>query len=170
MTILGCDCMLEQKIDASFDYIMISPLDTNFREICYLCDTEIVVENLRQNGGTLNHSGIVNLSNYLIVCMKDNQPIGFNALLAGYGGNLYIGQIAVKNNYKRLGIGTELINRAKDLAEQLNLNVTADVRSYNDASCALFESCGFIKNDDRSTDSNYFYIYYQKKYSERGLK
>ena len=160
-----------EKNNSNFEYMIIESSSEMFEELCKLCDNEVVIENHKKNGGTLNYTGIVSYSDYLIICVKDNNIIGFNSLMnRDIDGSIYVVQIAVKNAYKKMRIGTEIINQAKEIALQKQRKITADVRKYNKASQALFESCGFIKNNNLYSSECYSYVYYQKKYGEKGLK
>lgn len=123
-------------------YMTIPKKSPIFNRICAYCDKHIVQENLSINGGTLNYSGIVYDSDIMIVCFDKTKPVAFNSIVE-LEDCLYIYQIAVKNNNKQQGIGTELMQRAITIAKSKNKPVTAHVRDYNDASNHLFQKLGF---------------------------
>lgn len=127
---------------SKYNYMTILRTSPLFEKICEYCDREIVEENLRINGGTLNYSGIVYDSEYLIVCMDNNIPIGFNSIVE-LEDSLYIYQIAVKNNRKKQGIATQLMQIAISMGESKEKAITAHVRDYNVASNHLFQKLGF---------------------------
>ncbi len=83
----------------SKQYITIHRTSPMFKMVCNYCDRTIVEENLRANGGTLNYSGIIYDSDYLILCLDKTLPIGFNSIVE-LEDSLYIYQIAVKNKEK----------------------------------------------------------------------
>lgn len=138
-------------------YILISMENRKFDSYCYLCRENIVVENLIENGGTLQVPSAVYYSNVIIMAFEEinNDVVGFAALNARPGTEVYVNQIAVKNVYKRKGIGRELVEQTMNYAN--GRDIICHVRDYNTASQGLFESCGFIKDEDRSEENNYFY-------------
>lgn len=127
---------------SKYNYITISRKSPLFKTICKYCDRKIVEENLSINGGTLNYSGIVYNSDYLIVCIDNNIPIAFNSIVE-LEDNIYINQIAVKNNRKKQGIATQLMQIAISMGESKEKAITAHVRDYNTASNHLFQKLGF---------------------------
>lgn len=123
-------------------YLTLTRKSEEFKKICDYLDKKIVDENLYRNGGTLNYSGLVYESDILIVCFKDNVPVGFNSVIElpeGY----YIYQIAVSKEEKKKGIGKQLMQMIMDRAAANNKDIAAHVRDYNTASQKLFESLGF---------------------------
>jgi len=153
-------------------YCVKTPKSEDFLEICSQLEETVVKDNLRQNGGTLNFSNLTYHSDILIVGFEGNTPVAFNSLII-HGSSLYVYQIAVKKEYQEKGIGKYLIDRAKQLASTLNLDVTAHVKKYNIASQKMFESCGFFRSAENSDDEDYFYRYktlVDKINKERGLK
>lgn len=59
----------------------------------------------------------------------------------------YVYNVVVAENYRRSGIGCQLINAAKTIAaEQLGASqVFAHVDSVNDAASGLYRKCGFTE-------------------------
>lgn len=151
------------------EYEVINFEDSRFKEMCDACEENIVKENLREVGGTLNYSHLTYSSDCLIVCLQDNAPIGFNALSYYKEAGFYIMQLAVKRDYQRNGIGASLIKKAQTIADELGLAIYAHVRNYNIASQKTVESCGFKKSQSESTINNFFYVYKQKDKGEKHL-
>lgn len=127
---------------SKYRYITISNQSPVFSKICQYCDKKIVEENLKKNGGTLNYSGIIFDSDYLILCLEGIAPIGFNSIIE-LEDSLYINQIAVQNNKKHQGIGTELMKIAIKNGDDKNKSISAHVRDYNIASNSMFQKLGF---------------------------
>ena len=70
--------------------------------------------------------------------------------IAGYivaretAGELHINNVAVREPYRRRGIGRALLSRIVDEARQLGVTTAfLEVRSGNEAAQALYEQCGF---------------------------
>lgn len=154
------------------EYSIIKRDDVRFQKICEVCEREIVQENLRKNGGTLNFSGLTHDSQILILGSDNELPIAFCSLVVSDIVGMYVYQIAVKKEHQRKGIGKEMINITKDLAHSLNLNVSAHVRTYNENSINLFEKSGFVKDDKNSNDDEIYYWYngYIKKHNTEKSK
>lgn len=125
-----------------YTYMTIPKTSHIFNRICDYCDKKIVKENLSENGGTLNYSGIIFDSDILIVCLDKTTPVAFNSIVE-LNDCLYIYQIAVKNTHKKQGIGETLMQKAITIAESKKKPVTAHVRDYNTASNHLFQKLGF---------------------------
>lgn len=145
---------------SNYTYMTISSKSPIFNKICDYCDREIVQENLTINGGTLNYSGIIYDSDILIICFDKTLPVAFNSIVE-LDTCIYIYQIAVKNNYKRQGIGTELMQRAISIAKTKKKAITAHVRDYNEASNHLFQKLAFNAVEP---GSNTLYVLETKKY------
>lgn len=138
--------------------------DIDFGSICNYCEENITLENHVQNGGTLNYINLTYYSDILLVALSNNVPIAYNSLVVTKDKTLYVYQIAVKKEYQRLGIGTELMKNAINIAQGLNMDLSAHVREYNIASKGMFESLGFKKIDSNSTLDNNYYFLKQKKF------
>ena len=70
--------------------------------------------------------------------------------LAGYivarvsGGELHINNVAVRNDYRRRGIGIRLLNRILEEAKRFEATAAfLEVRAGNSVARALYERCGF---------------------------
>lgn len=70
--------------------------------------------------------------------------------LAGYivarmgADELHINNVAVRNEYRRRGIGQDLLNRIIEQGRRLGTPVAfLELRAGNDAALALYEKCGF---------------------------
>lgn len=140
-------------------FIVINRATDEFMERCAQCESEIVPENLRKNGGTLNYHNLTYESDFLILCMQGDEPIGFCSLVMLDKQGLYVYQIAVKKEYQRMGIGAEMVGMTKQLASDLGINASAHVMAYNIGSQRTFEKCGFIKNIEYSSADEYYYQY-----------
>ncbi|NKB68435.1 MAG: GNAT family N-acetyltransferase [Candidatus Latescibacteria bacterium] len=65
-------------------------------------------------------------------------------------GSIYIYHIAVKEEARRQGYATALVNRAKDLAKELNMpRVELDMWSFNTAAKAFYQSQGFATIEEK---------------------
>ena len=144
---------------SKYNYMTISSKSPIFNRVCEYCDKKIVEENLRSNGGTLNYSGIIHDSDFLILCLDGPTPIGFNSIVE-LDDSLYIYQIAVQKSNKQQGVGTELMNIAIGIGSRKNKSITAHVRDYNIASNRLFQKLGF---DIIEPGSNTLYMLKNKK-------
>ena len=129
-----------------------------FYKTCNYIEQNITFENLRENGGTLNYSGLTYNSNILLIALENDAPVGYNSVIASPD-SYYIYQIAVKKSFQRKGIGTKMMEKAIEMADSKNLFVTAHVRDYNIASQRMFLKLGFIKANNRK---NGLYILNQK--------
>lgn len=153
------------------EFIMINRASEEFMEMCAQCELEIIPQNLKKNGGTLNYSNLTYESDFLILCVNSQKPIAFCSLVILDNADIYVYQIAVKKEYQKRGIGKKMIEISQRLASNLGVNVSAHVKEYNISSQRMFESCGFIKNDEYSDEDEFFYEYKQitKDNIEKGL-
>ena len=115
-----------------------------FEELCRSLDNNIVEENLRENGGTLNYMGIVYNSSFIVLAELGNEIIGFNAIWDN-GRSLYVSQIAVKKKYQQKGVGLQMMRKVIDMAREQGKKVAADVRDYNELSKKMFAALGFAQ-------------------------
>lgn len=139
-------------------YEIIFPEDKRFQSICDGVETCVVIPNLSKNGGTLNFEGLTYASDILILCRDKNHVIGFNSLVIDKN-QLYVYQIAIKEDYKRKGIGSHMMMLAISVASELDLIVSAHVRDYNTISQRMFLGLGFRKNLKYSETDNFFYTF-----------
>ena len=128
--------------------------DDIFERVCKSLDNNIVKENLRENGGTLNYTGIVYGTSFIILAALGNEIIGFNAVLESPR-ELYISQIAVKKKYQQKGVGLQMMRKVIEMAKESGKIVTADVRDYNELSKKMFATLGFTQT--YSVGGNGFY-------------
>ena len=77
-------------------------------------------------------------------------PIIEHQRIAGYivaresAGELHINNVAVRDQYRRRGIGSALLSRIMDTAKRLKVQVAfLEVRSGNEAAQALYQKIGF---------------------------
>lgn len=156
------------------NFKMINRASDDFEQMCAQCETRIVPENLKKNGGTLNYHNLTYESDFLILCLSEDIPIAFCSLVMLDTAGIYVYQIAVKKEYQKKGIGKQMIEMAKGLASNLGMNVSAHVKAYNADSQNMFEKSGFIKNADYSDDDEFFYEYKELikdgNDQEKGLK
>ena len=93
--------------------------------------------NANQIAETINHGGI-----YYCATINGNMAghVGMSAI-AGEG---YITNIAVRDDYRKMGIGFGLMKQMLDYAKQNNLEfVSLEVRESNLAAINLYKKCGF---------------------------
>lgn len=141
-------------------FIVVNRSSEDFTTLCDRCEKDIVPENLRKNGGTLNYKNLTYESDFLILCLDETKPVAFCSLVILDTVGLYVYQIAVKKEYQKKGIGSEMIGMTKQLASNLGINVSAHVMAYNKNSQQTFEKCGFIKNEEYSVEDEYYYQYH----------
>jgi ribosomal-protein-alanine N-acetyltransferase len=86
----------------------------------------------------------------MLVACPTNFSILEHRRLAGYivaretAGELHINNVAVRENYRRRGIGRALLSRIVEQAEHLGVKTAfLEVRHGNVAAQALYEQCGF---------------------------
>ena len=137
------------------EFRIIKANDPNFIDVCDYIEKNINRENLYINGGTLQNSNITYKALFLIVAYKDNLPIAYNSIREKVEYELYISQIAVKKEFKRLGIGTKLMEIAIQIAKLNNKDVKAHVRYYNTASIEMFRSLGFTQSTNLTKKGSY---------------
>ena len=137
-------------------YYICFPVDDDFDDICNECEENIVKPNLRRNNGTLNFDGLVYGSDILLICKDNDKIVGYNSVVIKRNA-LYINQIAVIPSYKRQGIGKSMMECVIDIADKVGLPLCAHVRSYNEASLAMVRSLGFEKNEEYSSEKNFFF-------------
>jgi ribosomal protein S18 acetylase RimI-like enzyme len=133
---------------------IVNSRDDIFERVCKSLDNNIVKENLRENGGTLNYTGIVYGTSFIILAALGNEIIGFNAVLESPR-ELYISQIAVKKKYQQKGVGLQMMRKVIEMAKESGKIVTADVRDYNELSKKMFATLGFTQT--YSVGGNGFY-------------
>ena len=147
-------------------YVLVSKENPRFELYCHLCKENVVMENLIESNGTLLIPNAVFYSNVLIIALTDNGTVvGCIALNTKPGMEVYINQIAVKNECKRNGIGRELVAQTQEYAN--GRDIICHIREFNTVSQSLFESCGFIKDEERSSEDNYFYRKNTNNYARR---
>lgn len=111
---------------------------------------------------TLNNT-LSNDSITYLVAIKD-------AGIAGYVGyydlidEFSVINIAVKKEYRSHGIGTALLNRMKENANELSKEkITLEVRASNIPAIKLYEKCGYVKTAEKENyytkpkEAAYFY-------------
>jgi len=89
----------------------------------------------------------------ILISYEGEQPTGYISIqIGGHEEHafcyqqkwLYIDHICVKKNFRRKGVGTMLIDAAKDFAKQHNINrIILDVWSVNENAKAFFKKEGF---------------------------
>ncbi len=142
-------------------YELIHCYNGKYFYVCHVCFKNVIEENLVENGGTLHMPRLIFRSNAIIIATHNGRIVGCVAI--GEADNeVVINQIAIKNDYKRKGIGKELINRIISYAG--NRNISCHVYSFNLAFQMLFESVGFIKDEAESQPDRYAYKFYNKDY------
>jgi ribosomal-protein-alanine N-acetyltransferase len=88
--------------------------------------------------------------NLLLIAAPDKSPIIEHRRIAGYivaretAGELHINNVAVRQQYRRRGIGLALLGKVIDEARRLGVKAAfLEVRSGNLAAQSLYERCGF---------------------------
>jgi ribosomal-protein-alanine N-acetyltransferase len=88
--------------------------------------------------------------NLLLVAAPEKSPIIEHRRIAGYivaretAGELHINNVAVREQYRRRGIGIALLGQVIDEARRLGVKTAfLEVRSGNFAAQSLYERCGF---------------------------
>jgi len=88
--------------------------------------------------------------NLLLVAAPEKSPIIEHRRIAGYivaretAGELHINNVAVREQYRRRGIGIALLRHVIDEARRLGVKTAfLEVRSGNFAAQALYDRCGF---------------------------
>jgi ribosomal-protein-alanine N-acetyltransferase len=88
--------------------------------------------------------------NLMLIACPSKSPIIEHRRIAGYivaretTGELHINNVAVREQYRRQGIGRSLLCRILDEARRLGVtSAFLEVRSGNTAAQALYEKCGF---------------------------
>jgi ribosomal-protein-alanine N-acetyltransferase len=86
----------------------------------------------------------------MLIARVAKAPIIEHQRIAGYivaresAGELHINNVAVRDQYRRRGIGSALLGRIMETARRLKVQVAfLEVRSGNDAAKALYEKTGF---------------------------
>lgn len=86
----------------------------------------------------------------MLIARVAKAPIIEHQRIAGYivaresAGELHINNVAVRDQYRRRGIGSALLGRIMETARRLKVKVAfLEVRSGNDAARALYERTGF---------------------------
>ncbi|HEY5401989.1 MAG TPA: ribosomal protein S18-alanine N-acetyltransferase [Pyrinomonadaceae bacterium] len=88
--------------------------------------------------------------NLMLIAVPTKSPLIEHRRIAGYivaretAGELHINNVAVREAYRRRGIGIGLLGRIVSEARRLNVTTAfLEVRSGNIAAQALYERCGF---------------------------
>lgn len=86
----------------------------------------------------------------MLIARIARAPIIEHQRIAGYivaresAGELHINNVAVRDQYRRRGVGSALLGRIMDTAKRLKVKVAfLEVRSGNQAAQALYEKIGF---------------------------
>lgn len=138
----------------------------------------ILNENLVSNGGFLRQANIFEQDfdwSNLLIARNENQIIGFALIRNSFNTHnlkdvtsyYYISEIAVKNDYKRKGVGTELMTTATSIIGDKPL--VASVLKENEPSLALTSK--FMKCFGESESKRYLRFVdvnsYKKLYGEK---
>ena len=89
-----------------------------------------------------------NPMNYFFACIDNNKIIGYACgyelnRLDNAGNMLYIHGVGVHENYRRQGIGKQMMNEIKHLCKLNGISkMFLDAHKINTAACALYESVG----------------------------
>lgn len=149
-----------KKTDDNISYVLLTSHDENFNNVCDFIEQNITKENLNVNGGILHNSGITYDAKFLIIALNNNNiPIAYNSIKQKVEDEYYISQIAVKEDYRRRKIGTNLVQLAIEIAKNDSKNVAAHALYYNDASVNMFESLGFSRSNKLTRRGSFRFTY-----------
>ena len=152
--------------DDKYIYCELRKTDDEYEDIKNRIAIEITEPNLRINGGKL-HSYLGLEYPELLVYLKDKETkeiVGYVGLTENYAVGLYISQIAVKNQYKHMGIGSILVKEAIRRAYEKGIDtVSADISYDNELSLALFSKHDFVGNGRYFVD---VYKYMKNNFSD----
>lgn len=135
------------KTDDNYKYCALGKRDDSYGEITLQIEEEITKPNIRMYGGKLY--GTVGLYfPELLIYLKDiitDKIIGYIGLTEYFGKGLYISQIAVREQNRRTGVATTLVNEAARIADERGIDIiSADIAPDNDASLEFFGKLGFV--------------------------
>jgi ribosomal-protein-alanine N-acetyltransferase len=89
-------------------------------------------------------------SHLMLVARLDSAGRGLSSKLAGYivarlgADELHINNVAVREDYRRCGIGRRLLNRILEEGKRSGVGAAfLELRAGNEAALALYEKCGF---------------------------
>ena len=133
-----------------------------FYKICDYVEKNINRQNLSENCGTLNYSNLTYDSDILLIAFDNDIPVGYNSIVK-YKGGLYVYQIAVKKEYQHKGIGTEMLRKAVEIADEQETFMTANIMDYNTASQKMFSRLGFKKIGENTATGNGFYALHEER-------
>lgn len=104
---------------------------------------EINRDNLAKNGGTLHYEGILQ-HNYAVLVKYKHSVIGYTLLAESFlcDDDIYVMQVAIDNNFKHLGIGTNMYDYAYKHLKNYKY-FTANVNPDNKISKNFHKKCGF---------------------------
>ncbi len=144
--------------DDKYMYCELRKTDDIYEDIKTKIAIEITDPNLSVNGGKLN--GYLGLEfPELLIYLKDKETkeiIGYIGLTKNYGSGLYISQIAIKSQYKHMGIGSILVKEAIRRAYANGIDiVSCDISNNNELSLALFSKFGFEEDKERKFGEEY---------------
>ena len=150
-------------INNKITFQIIDSSNKNFINTCNYIEENINRENLRINGGTLQISNITYKADFIIIAYKDYLPIAYNSIRQKEENELYVSQIAVKNEFKKMGIGTKMMEILIKIAKLTNKNIKAHVRYYNTPSLEMFKSLGFTQSTGLTKKGSYTFTKNIKK-------
>ncbi len=122
-----------------------------------------------RNGGILQYEDAAEESDVIITAEISGKIAGY-ICLRSYDvlDGIYFEQIAVKKEYRRRGIGKELVRRALEYAKDHGFSkVYANCKKINNASKALLQKTGFIPYD--MTADQYAGIGFQEEDVDKNL-
>lgn len=98
-----------------------------------------------QDTDETDYAAYINNSDQLIyVAYADSRPAGLMVLRRNWNRYAYIEDIKVDSQFRRFGIGRQLIEKAKSWAKSGGMpGIMLETQSNNLKACRFYESCGF---------------------------
>ncbi|HEK9099097.1 GNAT family N-acetyltransferase [Bacillus pfraonensis] len=125
---------MDQRIEYTVQEI--PSYEKNYSEDRYTEDQE----------GDLDYSEYVNNPDKIIyLAFMDHQIIGMIILKRNWNGFAYVEDIKVDKQFRQLGVGKRLIERAKHWAQACEMpGIMLETQYNNVRACKFYESCGFV--------------------------
>ncbi|SDY88574.1 MULTISPECIES: GNAT family N-acetyltransferase [unclassified Bacillus (in: firmicutes)] len=97
-------------------------------------------------GDEIDYSEYVNNPDQIIfLAVMNHQIIGMIILKRNWNGFAYVEDITVDKQFRQLGVGRKLIERAKQWAQACEMpGIMLETQCNNVRACNFYESCGFV--------------------------
>ncbi|MEN1937947.1 GNAT family N-acetyltransferase [Paenibacillus sp. 102] len=125
---------MDQRIEYTVQEI--TSYEKNYSEDRYMEDQE----------GDLDYREYVNHPDKIIfLAFMNHEMIGIIILKRNWNGFAYVEDIKVDKQFRQLGVGRKLIERAKHWAKSCKMpGIMLETQSNNVRACKFYESCGFV--------------------------